>query len=379
MNELLPVLDDLERALEAAAEHEEAKLEEGVQLVHRSLAALLERHGLTEIETEGAFDPHVHEALLAQPARGCRGGLGAAGAAEGLPARRQGDPSRAGDRRRMTNLYDTLGVAKNASAEEIKKAYRKLAREHHPEQRRRRGELQGDPGRVRRALRRREAQPYDQYGSTNGRGPMRRRAGGTQFQDFDLSDLSAISSAAFGGGGGFGRQRGPQPERGADLQTEVHVSFEDSLKGVQVPVRAEVETACHTCGGTGAEPGTAPIVVPAVRRPRRHLRLAGPLLALASVPALSRQRHGDREAVQDLPRQRSRARAEDVPGEDPGRRQGRHADPAEGARRAGPQRRSRGRSLVVIARVADSPVFERRGSDLIVDVPVSYADAALGA
>ena len=70
VNELLPVLDDLERALEAAAEHEEAKLEEGVQLVHRSLASLLERHGLREIETEGAFDPHVHEALLAQPAEG---------------------------------------------------------------------------------------------------------------------------------------------------------------------------------------------------------------------------------------------------------------------------------------------------------------------
>lgn len=74
VNELLPVLDDLERALEAAAEHEEAKLEEGVQLVHRSLASLLERHGLTEIDTEGAFDPHVHEALLAQPAEGAEEG-----------------------------------------------------------------------------------------------------------------------------------------------------------------------------------------------------------------------------------------------------------------------------------------------------------------
>jgi molecular chaperone GrpE len=70
LNELLPVLDDLERALEAASAHEEAKLEEGVELVHRSLAALLERHGLTPIETEGAFDPHVHEALLAQPGEG---------------------------------------------------------------------------------------------------------------------------------------------------------------------------------------------------------------------------------------------------------------------------------------------------------------------
>jgi molecular chaperone GrpE len=71
---LLPVLDDLERALEAAAEHEEAKLEEGVRLVHRSLLGLVERHGLSEIETEGAFDPHVHEALLAQPGEGAEEG-----------------------------------------------------------------------------------------------------------------------------------------------------------------------------------------------------------------------------------------------------------------------------------------------------------------
>ena len=65
--ELLPVLDDLERALSAAEQHEEAQLEEGVRLVHRSLASLLERNGVTAIETEGAFDPHVHEALLSQP------------------------------------------------------------------------------------------------------------------------------------------------------------------------------------------------------------------------------------------------------------------------------------------------------------------------
>jgi molecular chaperone GrpE len=74
LHELLPVLDDLERALEAAAEHEEAKLEEGVRLVHRSLLGLVERHGLSEIDTEGTFDPHVHEALLAQPGDGAEEG-----------------------------------------------------------------------------------------------------------------------------------------------------------------------------------------------------------------------------------------------------------------------------------------------------------------
>ena len=67
VKELLPVLDDLERALEAAAEHEEAKLEEGVRLVHRELVAALGREGLVEVETNGQFDPHVHEALLSQP------------------------------------------------------------------------------------------------------------------------------------------------------------------------------------------------------------------------------------------------------------------------------------------------------------------------
>jgi molecular chaperone GrpE len=67
LKELLPILDDLERALNAAEEHEEAQLEEGVRLVHRSLASLLERQGVKEIATDGKFDPHVHEALLAQP------------------------------------------------------------------------------------------------------------------------------------------------------------------------------------------------------------------------------------------------------------------------------------------------------------------------
>jgi len=74
VKELLPILDDLERALDAATAHEEAALEEGVALVHRALADLLAREGLAEIQTDGAFDPHVHEALLAQPAENAESG-----------------------------------------------------------------------------------------------------------------------------------------------------------------------------------------------------------------------------------------------------------------------------------------------------------------
>jgi molecular chaperone GrpE len=75
VKELLPVLDDLERALAAAEEHEEAKLEEGVRLVHRSLRDALTREGLAEIETNGRFDPHVHEALLSQPSEAEEGSV----------------------------------------------------------------------------------------------------------------------------------------------------------------------------------------------------------------------------------------------------------------------------------------------------------------
>ena len=74
VKELLPVLDDLERALEAAERHEEAKLIDGVRLVERSLRKALEKEGLREIETDGAFDPHVHEALLTQEREGAGSG-----------------------------------------------------------------------------------------------------------------------------------------------------------------------------------------------------------------------------------------------------------------------------------------------------------------
>ena len=75
VKELLPILDDLERALAAVGEHEEATVEEGVSLVHRSLASLLQRNGVEEISTEGQFDPHVHEALLSQPSEAEEGSV----------------------------------------------------------------------------------------------------------------------------------------------------------------------------------------------------------------------------------------------------------------------------------------------------------------
>ncbi|MGB2954055.1 MAG: nucleotide exchange factor GrpE, partial [Gaiellaceae bacterium] len=78
VKELLPVLDDLERVMDAAVRHsrgDSQKLEEGVKLVHRSLEDVLRKEGVQEVETDGRFDPHVHEALLSQPAEAEEGSI----------------------------------------------------------------------------------------------------------------------------------------------------------------------------------------------------------------------------------------------------------------------------------------------------------------
>jgi molecular chaperone DnaJ len=277
----------------------------------------------------------------------------------------------------MANPYDTLGVPKTASADEIKKAYRKLARTHHPDS------SGGDEARFKEIQSAYDVlsdpekrKQYDAYGSTNGRGPFGGAgAGGTQFQDFDLSDLFG---GLFGGGAGRGGPRRPQPERGADLQTEVHVSFEDSLAGVQIPVRANVETACHTCGGSGAEPGTAPTVCPecngrgVVSDSQGLFSLSHPCPRCRGNGTVIEQpcttcRGSGRERVQKTFQVKVPAGAKDGTKV---RLKGR----GEQGRNGGPSG-----DLIVVVRVAASPLYERRGADLVVDVPVGYADLALGA
>src|SRR5258708_35526186 len=160
------------------------------------------------------------------------------------------------------SLYESLGVSKNATQDEIKKAYRKLVREVHPDanpgNEERFKEVQGaydvlsDPD---------KRKQYDRVGSTNGR-PSGFSPGGTtyDFTDFDLGD---IFGGLFNRGGGGARQQQQQRgQRGNDVEVEVRVAFEDALKGAQVTIPVELELACHTCHGTGPAAGTAPITCP---------------------------------------------------------------------------------------------------------------------
>src|SRR5215472_13710720 len=165
------------------------------------------------------------------------------------------------------SLYDTLGVQKGASAEEIKKSYRKLARQYHPDAN------QGDKAAEERFKQVQTAydvlsdaekrKAYDRFGSTNGRGAPGPGGVNVDFGDYEWSgDLGDILGGIFGnlGGAARGGRRGrPQAVRGADVETEVRLSFEDSLKGAEAKVPVELTVSCSTCGGTGAEPGTAPV------------------------------------------------------------------------------------------------------------------------
>ena len=167
---------------------------------------------------------------------------------------------------RSKDLYDALGISRGASQDEIKKAYRKLVRQYHPdknpgdeEAEERFKEIQGAYDVLSDPEKRKQ---YDAFGSADGR-PGGFPGGGAGGFDFDFGDISDL----FGGfGDRFGGGRVRQPAgRGADVQARVNVSFEDALRGVETQIPVELDTTCRECGGSGAQPGTAPIVCPDCR------------------------------------------------------------------------------------------------------------------
>src|SRR5256886_8612173 len=176
----------------------------------------------------------------------------------------------------MATLYDTLGVKKNASDDEIKKAYRKLAAKYHPDK---------NPGDASAEEKFKEVQnaydtlsdaekrkQYDAFGGdgrgTRGFDPRNFDFGnaGGNFTVNDLGDLGDLFGGLFGGRAGRGGGRRAQPERGADLEVPINVSFEDSLRGLETKIPVQVTTACREGGGTRGRPGAAPLLLPPCQR-----------------------------------------------------------------------------------------------------------------
>ena len=271
------------------------------------------------------------------------------------------------------SLYEVLGVSKNASPDELKKAYRKLVREVHPDRNpgneERFKEVQGAYDVLSDPEKRKQ---YDRFGSADGQpGPT---AGTTfDFGDFDLGD---IFGGIFNRGGG-GRQQPQRGQRGNDVEVEVRVSFEDALQGVQTTVPVQLELACHTCHGTGAAPGTAPIVCPncngsgvvatsqglfALQQPCPQCRGMGSIVQTPcpTCRGAGRERRTKRYTVK-------------IPA---GVKDGTRIK-LKGKGEAGFGGAAAG-DLFVVTRVEPSKIYERRGDDLVVTVPVSFPIAALG-
>jgi len=281
----------------------------------------------------------------------------------------------------VKTLYDTLGVAKGASDDEIKKAYRKLARKHHPdanagdkESEERFKEVQhaydvlSDPE---------KRKQYDRFGAQNGRMPPGGAGQNVNF-DFDLGDLGDIFGGLFGAGATRGRPRAArQPIRGNDVETEVHLSFEDSLRGAEAKVPVEVTTACHECGGTGARPGTAPVICPECNG--RGVKAENQGLFAFSQPC-PRCRGNGTVIEKPCPSCKGTGRERRIktytvkikPGVKDGTR-----IKLKGKGEAGENGGPAG-DLYVVTRVEASPTYERKGDNLVVEVSVPFSTAALG-
>jgi molecular chaperone DnaJ len=293
-----------------------------------------------------------------------------------------------------TDYYKTLGVGKGASDEEIKKAYRKLARQHHPDR---------NPGNKQAEEKFKEisqahdvlSDPEKRKAYDRGQGPLGGFAGG----NFDTSSFgggfSDILSNLFGGGatgtagrpgggtrgrtgaGGVRGGRAAQPQ-GRDLETEVSLTFDQAVHGAQVPLSVPTSQPCPTCRGTGAKPGTSPKVCPvcegrgiesqsqgifSISQPCSNCGGAGTVI---EDPCPTCGGTGAQRSIRKL-------RVNIPAGVHDGSRI-RLAGKGEAGLRGGEPG-----DLYVITRVQESPVFKAAGDNLEVEVPLTIPEAVRGA
>ncbi|MEX2458315.1 MAG: molecular chaperone DnaJ [Actinomycetota bacterium] len=290
------------------------------------------------------------------------------------------------------DYYAALGVAKNASQADVKKAYRKLAQKLHPD---------ANPGDAAAEERFKEvSQAYDVLGDEKKRAEYDRVRemvasgagfggggggfpgggfpGGVRFEDVEFDgDLGDLFGSIFGGGGG-GRGRGARASRGSDLEAEVRVSFDEAIRGTEVPLRLSGPARCDACNGSGAQPGTSVTTCPDCGGTGAFAENQGFFSMSRTCPRCQ----GSGRLI-ETPcgtcrgsgvKNRTRTVTVKIPAgiKDGARiRVSGRGEAGPGAGRAG------GRDVRV--RVVPHRVFGRKGADLTLSLPISYPEAALGA
>ena len=283
-----------------------------------------------------------------------------------------------------TDYYKVLGVDRKASQDDIKKAYRKLARQYHPDTNKEPGaedrfkqiseayDTLGDPDKRKK---------YDRGGSIfGGANPFGGGGGGAGggATAADFGSFSDILGGIFNTGSRGGTRTRPQAERGRDLETTVSLSFDQAIDGAQVPVTVSTHAACKTCRGTGAEPGTSPIVCPVCNG--RGVESEGQGLFSITRPCT---RCGGSGTVIEHPchtchgegrlRELKKYKVNIPAGVKDGSKIRLPGKGEAGLRGGAPG------DLYVVTRVEESPIFRRKGDNFEVEVPITVTEAIRGA
>ncbi|TDC37320.1 molecular chaperone DnaJ [Micromonospora sp. KC213] len=298
------------------------------------------------------------------------------------------------------DYYATLGVQQSASSDEIKKAYRKLARQSHPDHN------PGDPRAEERFKAVSEAyavlgddakrREYDEMRSLFGSGAFRRGARGPGQPGgapFDVSDLfgggaggdtrfggggfTDLFSSIFSGGGAGGPARPRGPARGRDVETEVTLDFDDAVRGVTLPLTLRAPGVCDTCHGDGARPGTSPKMCPACHgagvttRNQGSFSFSEPCRTCQGVGTVVEEKCPECQGTGGVTKTRT-LNVRFPAGVADGQRI-RLAGRGEPGERGGPAG-----DLFVQVKVRPDELFGRSGDDLTLTVPITFAEAVLG-
>ena len=289
------------------------------------------------------------------------------------------------------DYYKVLGVDANAPAKDIKSAYRKLSRQYHPDAN------AGDAAAEERF--KEVSAAYDvigdeakrqEYDEVRRMGPMgggfgRPGGGGFTFNQDGMGDLGDLLGGLFnrGGGrrrgpGGTGPSRGNGPQRGADLESELQLSFQGAATGVETSINLTSDVSCSTCAGSGAKPGTTPKACPVCA----GRGVVDDDQGFFSFSAPCRNCRGEGFVIDDpcptckgvgTERKARQVKVRVPAGVKDGQR-------IRLAGRGGPGRNGGPNGdLYVVVRVAEHPLFGRRGDDLTITVPITFPEAALGA